>query len=77
MLDFLAEKRIAEAVSRGELDAGFIPPEVEHLNEISQLERYVGDEEGRSRAARKLALLRTRIEDGYYGKVLNRLGRAR
>jgi len=69
MLDFLAERRIAEAVSRGELDdlpgagrpldlddgafvpeelrvayrilknAGFVPPEVETLNEIAQLER--------------------------------------
>jgi hypothetical protein len=100
MLEFLAEQKLAEAVSRGELaglpgegkpldldddalvpedlrlayrilkNAGFVPPEVETLNEIAELERLAGLD---SRAARKLALLRTRIEAGYYDKVLKKL----
>jgi hypothetical protein len=100
MLEFLAERRIAEALSRGELEglpgegkpldleddalvpedlrmahrilknAGFVPPEVQTLNEIAELERLAGLD---SRAARKLALLRTRIEAGYYDKVLKKL----
>ena len=102
MLDFLAEQRIAEAVSRGELDglpgegrpleldddklipedlrlayrilknAGFVPPEVEALNEIADLERMVTQD---SKAARKLALLKTRIEARYYEKTLVKLNR--
>jgi len=109
MLDFLAERRIDEAVSRGELDdlpgagrpleldddslipedlrlayrilknAGYVPPEVEHLAEIRRLEALVirgdADAEAHSRAARKLALLKTRIENAYYEKTLRRLGR--
>jgi hypothetical protein len=101
-LDFLAEKRIAEAVSRGELDdlpgagrpleldddalvpedlrlayrilknAGFIPPEVETLNEIAALERIAM---GNTTAVKKLALLKARIESGYHDKALDRLGR--
>ncbi len=101
MLDFLAERRIAEAIANGELDelpgkgrpleldddalvpedlrlayrilknAGFVPPEVETLNQIAELERLAGLD---SRAARKLALLRTRIEAGYYDRVLKKLG---
>jgi hypothetical protein len=101
MLEFLAERKIADAVSRGELDnlpgagrplelkddalvpeelrlafrilknAGFVPPEVETLNEIAQLERLAGLD---SKAARKLALLRTRIEAGYYEKLVRKLG---
>lgn len=103
MLDFLAEKKLAEAVSRGELDdlpgagrrldldddalvpeelrlayrilknAGYVPPEVQQVNEIAELERLVAKDSGDVRAARKLALLKTRIESGYYGKVLRRL----
>jgi hypothetical protein len=102
MLDFLAEQKIAEAVSRGELDglpgegrpleldddklipedlrlayrilknAGFVPPEVEALNEIADLERLVTKD---SKAARKLALLKTRIEPRYYEKALAKLNR--
>jgi Domain of unknown function (DUF1992) len=102
MLDFLAERRIAEAVSRGELDdlpgagrpleldddalvpeelrlayrilknAGFVPPEVEALNEIAQLERFaMGD----ATAVKKLALLKARVEARYYDKAIARLGR--
>ena len=108
MLDFLAEKVIAEAIARGELDdlpgagrpleldddalipeelrlayrilknAGYVPAEVETLKEIEQLEALVADGEidaaSRSRAIRKLALLKTRIEASYYSKALARLG---
>jgi hypothetical protein len=100
MFDLIAEKKIAEAISRGELDdlpgrgrpldldddalvpedlrlayrilknAGFVPPEVQALNEIAELERLAGLD---SKAARKLALLRTKIEAGYYDKVLKKL----
>jgi len=109
MLDFLAEKVIAEAIARGELDAlpgagqpldleddklvpedlrlayrilknaGYVPPELEALKEIEQLEALVADGDidaaSRSRAIRKLALLRTRIEATYYTKALSRLAR--
>ena len=109
MLDFLVEKRLEEAVSRGELanlpgegrplqldddrlipqdlrlafrilkNAGYVPPEVEAFAEIAQLEALVSNEAedaaARSKAARKLALLRTRIESQYYGKAVSRLSR--
>jgi len=103
MLDFIAEQRIAEAITRGELDdlpgagqpldlsddalipeelrlayrilknAGYVPPEVETLNEIAALERIALDG-GNARAVKKLALLKARIESGYYAKALARLG---
>ena len=101
MLDFRAEQKIAEAVSRGELDhlpglgrplaldydplmpedlrvayrilknGGFVPAEVQTFNEIAQLERFVAADAGsdaaaRTKALRKLALLRTRVESRYY-----------
>jgi hypothetical protein len=109
MLEFLAERKIAEAIAKGELDdlpgagrpldldddtlvpeelrlayrilknAGFVPPELEALNRIEQLEAVVSDTNAdaaaRSRAVRKLALLRTRIESGYYAKAVARLAR--
>jgi hypothetical protein len=102
MLDFLAEKKLLEAVSRGEFDdlpgagrpldldhdplvpedlrlayrilknAGFVPPEVEALNEIAALERIAM---GNATAVKKLALLKARVEPRYYEKALARLGR--
>jgi hypothetical protein len=109
MLDFIAEQRIAEAVSKGELEdlpgagqpldleddklvpeelrlayrilknAGYVPAELETLKEIGELEALVADRdldaEARSRAVRKLALLRTRIEASYYSQALARLAR--
>jgi hypothetical protein len=102
MLEFLAEQKILEAVSRGELDelpgagrpldldddslvpedlrlayrilknAGFVPPEVEAINEIAALERMAM---GNATAVKKLALLKTRIEARYYDKAIARLGR--
>jgi hypothetical protein len=52
-------------------NAGFVPPEVETLNKIAELERLAGLD---CRAARKLAVLRTKIEAGYYDKVVKKLG---
>ena len=110
VFDRIAEKKIAEALARGELDdlpgtgrplaldddalvpedlrlayrilknAGFVPPEVEAQREIAELERllYEGaalDEAARARAAKKLALLRTRVEPRYAERVLGRLAR--
>src|SRR6185436_19813787 len=109
MLDFLVEKKLEEAVSRGELanlpgegrpleldddtlvpedlraayrilkNAGYVPPEVEALAEIAQLENLIhrdgSDTAERARAVRKLALLRTKIESTYYEKALAKLGR--
>jgi hypothetical protein len=56
-----------------------VPREVTTLREISELENLLqdgcGDAAAQARAVKKLALLRTRIEAGYYEKALNRLGR--
>jgi hypothetical protein len=54
-------------------NAGYVPPEVQDLKELSQLERLVSEGNADARAARKLALLKTRIETAYYEKVLRRL----
>ena len=96
MFDAIAEKKIAEAIARGELDdlpgagkpleldddsnvpedlrvayrilknAGFVPPEVESLREIGQLERLVDekavDDPAKAKLLRKIALLRTAAE---------------
>jgi hypothetical protein len=102
VFEFLAEKKIQEALARGELDelpgagrpleldddslipedlrlayrilknAGFVPPEVEAINEIAVLERMAM---GNATAVKKLALLKTRIEARYYDKAIARLGR--
>jgi hypothetical protein len=49
-------------------NAGFVPPEVRTLNEIAELERLAGADPV---AARKLALLKTRIEARYYDRVVS------
>src|SRR5918999_157541 len=51
-------------------NAGFVPPEVETLNEIAELERIAM---GNATAVKKLALLKARIEARYYDKALARL----
>lgn len=61
-------------------NAGFVPPEVEARREIAELERLLFDDETldaaeRARAAKKLALLRTRIEPAYAERILGRLAR--
>jgi hypothetical protein len=50
-------------------NAGFVPPEVETLNEIAELERLAM---GNATAVKKLALLKARIEARYYEKALGR-----
>ena len=59
-------------------NAGYVPAELETLKEIGELEALIADgdldAEARSRAVRKLALLKTRIEAGYYSRALARLG---
>jgi len=109
MLDSIAERKIAEAIERGELDdlpgagrpleldddalvpedlrlayrilknAGFVPAEVGALNEIAQLERLLAageaDPAAHSKALRRLALLKTRVESRYYQQVVGKLGR--
>jgi len=110
MFDQIAEKKIAEAIERGEFkdlpgagkplaldddahipedlrvayrilkNAGFVPPEVDSLREIGQLERIVAREEDSSAKAkllRKIALLRTAAEarrDRTRPKILRRRG---
>ncbi|MGD2141421.1 MAG: DUF1992 domain-containing protein [Burkholderiales bacterium] len=116
-VDHLAERRIAEAIARGEFsglpgegaplpaddaalvpeelrmayrvlrNAGFVPPEVATLREIGDLERQLHqlpECEARSRALRKMQLLRARLEASgrfrhvfsstspYYGKLIDR-----
>ena len=61
-------------------NAGFVPPEIEARREIAELERLLFDgaaldETTRARAAKKLALLRTRVEPRYAERVLGRLAR--
>jgi hypothetical protein len=59
-------------------NAGYMPPELETLNEIAHLERLVmaqADDAVRAKAVKKLALLKTRIESAYYEKALAKLGR--
>jgi len=60
-------------------NAGFVPPEVQALNDIARLEHFVNqndeDAAARAKAARKLSLLKTRIEHAYYEKAVARLGR--
>ena len=109
LLYFLAERRIEEAIARGEFDnlpgagrpleldddplvpedlrvayrilknAGYVPPELDALRQLAQLEQLVYDEctdaIAHAKAVKKLALLRTRIEAGYYGKAVARLSR--
>ena len=96
MFDQIAERKIAEAIERGELNdlpgagkpleldddanvpedlrvayrilknAGFVPPEVDSLREIGQLERLVeatrGDDSAKAKLLRKIALLRAAAE---------------
>jgi hypothetical protein len=109
-LDLLAERKIEEALAKGDLaglpgegrpldldddllipedlrmayrilkNSGFVPPEVEQIREIAELERTVlrdseADEVARVRAVKRLALLRSRVERSYYDRVLDRLAR--
>jgi hypothetical protein len=109
VLELLAERKIEEAIARGEFDglpgagrpleleddplvpeelraayrilknAGYLPPEVQTLNQIAELERFIDradtDAATQVRALKKLALLRMRIESAYYAKAVSRLSR--
>ena len=82
MLDFLAERRIAEAVSRGEFDdlpgAGrpleldddvLVPEELRVAHRILKNAGVAPPE------VKKLGLMKVRIESRYYGKLRARLAR--
>jgi Domain of unknown function (DUF1992) len=60
-------------------NAGFVPPEVQALREIAQLEDFVNregeDAAARAKAVRKLSLLKTRIDRAYFAKAVARLAR--
>lgn len=56
-------------------NAGFVPPEVQALNDLAQLERLACEGAADAKALGKLALLKTRIEARYYGKAVAKLGR--
>lgn len=60
-------------------NAGYVPPEVEALNQIADLERLIAREDldatAQARAVKKLALLKTRIEPAYYRRAVEKLGR--
>ena len=109
VLELLAERKIEEAIARGEFDdlpgagrpleldddalvpedlrgayrvlknAGYVPAEVQTLNQIAELERCIAredlDAEAVPKGVRKLALLKTRVEASYHRKVLAKLGR--
>jgi hypothetical protein len=60
------ELRVAYRILK---NAGFVPPEVQTLNEIAALERLAI---GNATAVKKLALLKARIEAQYYKKALGR-----
>lgn len=120
LFELIAERKIAEAIERGELsdlpgtgkplhldddalipedlrmawrilrNAGFVPPEVEALREIGELERLIeslSDLDARGAATRKLQFLRMRMEASglagsalrpgqpYLQRVLDHLGR--
>jgi DnaJ-like protein len=109
MLELLAERKIEEAIARGELDdlpgagrpldldddalvpedlrlayrilknAGYVPPEVQTLNQIADLERYIArddlDTDAVAQGVRKLALLKARVEASYYRKMVAKLSR--
>jgi hypothetical protein len=60
-------------------NAGYVPPEVQSLNEIAALERLVAagdaDAQVKAKGVRKLALLKTAVENKYYEKLVAKLGR--
>lgn len=117
IFDLIAEQKIAEAISRGELanlpgegkpfdldddrlvpedlrmayrilrNAGFVPPEVEAVREIGELIRFIdtlSEGDDRSKALKRLQVLRLRLEahapghfgiragEIYYQRVLDR-----
>ena len=93
-LELLAERKIAEAIERGELDglpgAGkpldleddpLVPEELRMAYRILRNAGYresgspAEETRERTKAARKLELLRLKLEPRYYGKVIAKLTR--
>jgi hypothetical protein len=88
-LELLAEKKIAEAIERGELDhlpgAGkpleldddaLVPEDLRMAHRILKNAGFVPQEAAeRAKAARKLELLQLKLEPRYYGKVIRKLAR--
>jgi hypothetical protein len=88
-LELLAEKKIAEAIERGELDAlpgagrpldleddALVPEELRMAYRILKNAGFVPpDVPERAKAARKLELLQMKLEPRYYGRVLKKLSR--
>jgi hypothetical protein len=61
-------------------NSGFVPPEIDQIREIAELERTVlraaeSDDIARARAVKRLALLKTRIEQAYYDRIVDRLAK--
>jgi hypothetical protein len=87
-LDWIAEEKIAGAVARGELDdlpgAGkpleleddaLVPEELRMTLRILRNAGMLPPEIEQAKAAKKLTLLRIRIESRYYEKVARKLAR--
>jgi len=93
-LELLAERKIAEAIERGELDglpgAGkpldleddpLVPEELRMAYRILRNAGYRASDSSaeetreRAKAARKLELLRLKLEPRYYGKMIAKLTR--
>jgi DnaJ-like protein len=85
MLDFLVERRLLEAVSRGELenlpgegrpleldDDALIPEDLRAAYRILKNAGFVPPE---AKAVRKLSLLKARMEQAYFKKAVAKLGR--
>ncbi|MBV8032634.1 MAG: DUF1992 domain-containing protein [Betaproteobacteria bacterium] len=88
-LDFLAERKIAEAVSSGEFDDlpgrgkpleldddPLVPEDLRMAYRILRNAGYVPQEvAGSGKGERKLGLLRARVEARYFRRVVRKLGR--
>jgi hypothetical protein len=88
VLDFLAEQKIAEAVSRGELDGlpgagrpldldddALVPEDLRVAYRILRNAGFVPREVEDLKAGKKIALLGLRVEPRYYGRLVGKLGR--
>jgi hypothetical protein len=88
-LELLAERKIEEALARGEFerlpgagrpldlaDDALVPEDLRLAYRILKNAGYAPREvEERSKGEKKLSLLNARVEARYFGKVLRRLGR--
>ncbi|MGE5639355.1 MAG: DUF1992 domain-containing protein [Clostridia bacterium] len=85
-LELLAERKIAEAVSKGEFaglpgegrpldleDDALVPEEERMANRILK-NAGLAPADLRQQGAKKLALLRAKVEGRYFGKALRKLG---